>query len=81
MLHGELKKDELSNLFKIKNIINDIKAQRLNWFGHVCRMTSNRIVKMLCEWKLISTSIAGRPNTWWENDIKEYFRIVKIIIG
>jgi hypothetical protein len=44
-------------------------------------MTSNRIVKMLCEWELISTSIAGRPKTWWENDIKEGFRIIKIIIG
>lgn len=45
---------ELNNLIRNKNIINYIKAQRLNWFGHVHRMAKDRMVSTLCEWKRIS---------------------------
>ena len=39
--------DELSELIRHKNIINDIKAQRLIWFGHlhVYGMPEERMVK------------------------------------
>jgi hypothetical protein len=37
--------DELNRLIGNKNIINDIKAQRLAWFGHVHRMADNSMVK------------------------------------
>jgi len=37
--------EELDKLIKHKNIINYIKAQRLNWFGHVQRMPDTRTVK------------------------------------
>jgi len=37
--------DELNNLIMNKNVINYIKAQRFSWFGHVHRMTNNRMVK------------------------------------
>jgi len=37
--------DELDKLIKHKNIINYIKAQWLSWFGHLHRMSEERIVK------------------------------------
>ena len=39
--------DELGELIRHKNIINDIKAQRLIWFGHlhVYGMPEERMVK------------------------------------
>jgi hypothetical protein len=37
--------DEIDELIKHKNIINDIKAQRLSWFGHLQRMPEERMVK------------------------------------
>jgi hypothetical protein len=36
---------ELNNLIRNKNLINYIKAERLSWFGHVDRMTNDRVVK------------------------------------
>jgi hypothetical protein len=30
--------NELDKLIRHKNIINDIKAQRLSWFGHLHRL-------------------------------------------
>jgi len=37
--------DELDELIRHKNIINHIKAQRLSWFGHLHRMSEERMVK------------------------------------
>jgi hypothetical protein len=37
--------DELDKIIRHKNIINYIKAQRLSWFGHLHRMTEERMVK------------------------------------
>jgi len=37
--------DELDKLVRHKNIINYIQAQRLNWFGHLHRMSEERMVK------------------------------------
>ena len=41
-------------------------------------MTNDRMVKKLCEWKRITTGLAGRQETGWENDIKEGIGIMKI---
>jgi len=38
-------KDELDKLIRHKNIINYIKAQKLSWFGHLHRMSEDRMVK------------------------------------
>ena len=37
--------DELDKLIRHKNIINCIKSQRLSWFGHLHRMSEERMVK------------------------------------
>ena len=37
--------DELGELIRHKNITNHIKAQRLSWFGHLHRVTEERMVK------------------------------------
>jgi hypothetical protein len=36
------------------------------------------MVKKLYEWKPMSKSLAGRPRTGWENDVKGDVRIMKI---
>jgi hypothetical protein len=37
--------NELNKLIRHKNIISHIKAQRLSWFGHLHRMSEERMVK------------------------------------
>jgi hypothetical protein len=41
----KIKNDELDKVIRHKNIINYIKAQRLSWFGHLHRMSQERVVK------------------------------------
>jgi hypothetical protein len=43
--------DELDKLIRHKKIINYIKAQGLNWFGHLHRMPEERMVKKAYKWK------------------------------
>jgi hypothetical protein len=50
----------------------------LSRFDHVHRKINGRIVKILYDWKLMSTGLAGSPKITWENDIKENIRIMKI---
>jgi hypothetical protein len=45
--------EELDSLIKQHNIINQIRAQRLSWFGHVQRMSDDRMVKKVYKWKPI----------------------------
>jgi len=39
-------------LIRHKNIINHIKAQILSWFGHLHRMSEERMVKRVYEWNM-----------------------------
>jgi len=44
MVRGELRQiDELNSLIRNKNISNYNKARMRSWFGHVDRMTIDRI--------------------------------------
>ena len=70
--------DELDELIRHKNIINHIKAQRLSWFGHLHRMSEERIVKKAYKWKLMSKAPQRRPKNRWENDIRNDMKKLKI---
>jgi len=70
--------DELDELIRHKNIINHIKAQQLNWFGHLHRMPEDRMVKKVHKWKLMSIRPQGRPKNRWEGDIRNYTKKLKM---
>jgi hypothetical protein len=69
--------EELDYLIK-QNIIDQISAQRLNWFGHVQRMSGNRMVKKMYKWKPITTRIQGRPKSRWDDNVKQDICKMKI---
>ena len=52
---------ELDELIKHRNIINDVKAQRLSWFGHINRMHETCTVKKIYKWKPFTGRPVGRP--------------------
>jgi tRNA(Glu) U13 pseudouridine synthase TruD len=70
--------DELNKLIGNKTMINYIKSQRLGWFGHVHRMSDERMVKKVYEWKPMAIRSLGRPQTRWENEVKNDLNIMKI---
>jgi len=64
--------DELDELIRHKNIINQMKAQRLSWFGHLQRMPEERMVKKkIYKWEPMLTRPLGRPKNRWEDDMKK----------
>ena len=54
---------ELDELLNHRNIINDVKAQRLSWFGHINRMPENSVVGKIYKWKPSTSRPAGRPKS------------------
>jgi len=70
--------EELDKLIKHKNIINYVKAQRLNWFGHVQRMPDTRTGKKIFNWKPLTKRSRGRPKYRWEDSIKQDICQLKI---
>jgi hypothetical protein len=70
--------DELNKLIGNKTLINYIKSQRLDWLGHVHRMPDERTVKKVYEWKPMAIRSLGRPQTRWENDVKNDLNVTKI---
>ena len=70
--------DELDILIRHKNMINDIKAQRLSWFCHLSRIPEEKIVKNVYKCKPMLTRPLGRPKNRWENDIRKDLKKLKI---
>src|SRR5260221_4747570 len=52
-------------------LIDRIKARRLQWFGHVSRMDSNRIPYLSLNTKLKGTRSRGRPRARWRDGVME----------
>jgi hypothetical protein len=68
---------ELDTLTGGVNIVRNIKAQTLRWFGHVQRMEDNRMVKKLTNWKPFGKRPAGRPKNRWIDGILKYMEVLR----
>jgi len=69
---------EINDILKGQNIIGFIKKQRLNWLGHVERMTKDNNVHKIKRWKPMSERPIGRPKTRWEDDVLEDIKSINI---
>jgi len=69
---------EINDILKGQNIIGFIKKQRLNWLGHVERMTEDDIVQKIKRLKPMSKRSIGRPKTRWEDDVLEDIKSINI---
>ena len=61
--------DELQVMYRIPNIVTTIKVRRLEWAGHLVRMSDDRTVKKVFLGKLDGRRKAGRPKLRWLNCI------------
>jgi hypothetical protein len=68
---------ELDRLIQHRNIINYVKAQRLNWFGHVHRRPETSIVRRIYKWQPYVTRQVGRPKYRWDDDVRNDLRRMK----
>jgi hypothetical protein len=69
----------LDELIKQWNIINDVKAQRLSWVGHISRMPETRIVKRRQKWKPFTGRPGVKSKSRWEVDFKNDPKKMKLM--
>jgi len=68
----QLRNEEVLNRARIKPVEAFIAASRLRWFGHVSRMTEERLPRYLLGWKPEhGRKSRGRPRKTWLNCILE----------
>ncbi|XP_060518453.1 uncharacterized protein LOC132697176 [Cylas formicarius] len=72
------KNRELYELYKDPNIINEIKARRLQWAGHVKRLPDNRIAKLAWEEAPEGKRPLGRPRLRWRDNIEKDLKIMEV---
>ena len=56
---------ELYDLYNEPDIIKVVKAERMRWLGHLCRMEEGNICKRVTFYKMIGTRKRGRPALRW----------------
>jgi hypothetical protein len=61
---------------KKPTVIEKIRFYRLHWFGHVQRMEENRFPHRVLYMNLGTTRLSGRPRNRWQDEVREYGRIV-----
>jgi hypothetical protein len=72
---GNTKRDRIRNAhirgqLRMEDIQNQIKGNRLRWFGHARRTDECRIPERLLELKMTGKRPRGRPQTWWLDQVK-----------
>jgi hypothetical protein len=58
---------EIYETVKRPTIMDTVRLNRLQWFGHVERMEGNRIPKSVLYMNLEMTRLRGRPSNRWKN--------------
>jgi len=51
----------------------------LSWFGHINRIPETSTVKRIHKWKPFTGRPAGKPNSHWEDDIKNDLKKMKLM--
>jgi hypothetical protein len=70
--------DELDILINHANTVRYIKAQRISWLGHIERTPDDRRMKKITNWKPIVPRHIGRPKLWWEEDVRNDLKAMKV---
>ena len=68
----------INDILKGQNIIGFIKKQRLNWLGHVERITEDNILQKIKRWKPMSKRPIRRPKTHCKDDILEDIKSINV---
>jgi hypothetical protein len=61
----KIRNDDIREQLKVDDIKNYIERNRLKWYGHVMRMSEERIPRRTLEMKLRGRRPRGRTRTRW----------------
>jgi hypothetical protein len=69
---------ELMALYQELDIVAEINKARLRWFGHIERMSEDRVIIKLYMSKPEGRRSVGRPKMRWLDDVEEDLRKMRI---
>jgi hypothetical protein len=61
-------------MYKLLNLVTEIRRARLRWLGHVERIPASRLTKKIYSGKPEGRRTIGRPRTWWLDDVEADIR-------
>ena len=67
-----------NNLNQISTVVDRIRKRRLQWYGHVQRMNSNRIASNALHTRVVGTRSVGRQKKCWQDNITEDLGILNL---
>jgi hypothetical protein len=67
--YNETYNNELCKLMGGEDIVRFVRAQRIQWLGHVERMDETAMPKRVLRGKLYATRRIGRPRIRWLEDV------------
>jgi hypothetical protein len=62
------------DMYKLPNLVTEIKRARLRWLSHVERMPASRLAKKIYSGKPEGRRKIGRPRTRWLDDVEANIR-------
>jgi hypothetical protein len=69
---------ELDRLISGADIVRFIRAQTIKWLGHVQRIDTSMIAKIILEWKPVGSRPLGRSTLRWLDDVCDDRKELKV---
>ena len=69
---------EIDKLIEGADTVRFIKAQRIEWLGHIQKMDQARRTRKLLDWKPMGIRPVGRPRQRWQEDVMGNLKKLKV---
>ncbi|XP_050506798.1 uncharacterized protein LOC126886644 [Diabrotica virgifera virgifera] len=67
----KIRNETIRQNLKLEPINEKIVEGQLRWFGHVCRMSNERLTKRVFETRVQGKNKRGRPRVMWVDEIRK----------
>lgn len=73
--------EEIRRLYNEPDIVNAVKRMRIQWIGHVTRMTPNTLTQRVFNSTPTTTRPRGRPRKRWLDDVFQDLQKLNVNTG
>jgi hypothetical protein len=76
-----LSNTELDSSINGADLVRFMKPRRIGWLGHIQRMDTSRLAKIILEWKPVGSHRTGRPRIRWLDDVCNIIKVMNVRTG